>query len=169
GQKLAFLFGNAEPFERALDVFGHFIPTTFGRGAGRKIITDFVEIDRLQILARPMRRERFLQESFQPAQTKFADPVRIFFDVGNVMNRLLAQADTGVLRVIDLVMEIAFVPVDIDRFGFCFHCRSYLSTASDASSRVQSSPRSSSSRASSLRPLRTIRPATITWTWSGMM
>ena len=55
------------------------------------------------------------------------------------MNGLFAQAAAGVFGVINLVVKIADVPIDIDRFGFSFHCRSYLvSTGSSAPARAQS-------------------------------
>ena len=56
----------------------------------------------------------FSRKVFKPAQTKFADPIRVVLHVGDVMDRLLAQADAGVVRVIYLVVKIADVPVDVD-------------------------------------------------------
>src|SRR5205807_7504941 len=144
GEKFSLLFRNAETLECALDVFRLFVPTAFRSRAGREVIADFVEIDCLEIFARPMRRQRFFQKCFQSAKAKFADPVRIFFYVGNIMDRLFTQTTTSVLGVINLVMKIADAPVDIDRFGLSFHCRSYLAnTGSSAPARAQSYPRSS--------------------------
>src|SRR4029077_6402836 len=142
-------------------------PGAFRLRATAQIVSDLVEIDCFEILARPMRWHWFFQKCLQSPQPKLTPPIRIFFNVGDVVNGFFRQPGTGIVLVRDVVGEVTDVAIDIDCFGvsFGFHCRSYLVRAiSPSSSRAQSSPRSSSSSASSLRPLRTMRPATITWT-----
>src|SRR5207253_2121543 len=59
GKKFAFLLGNTETLKCTLDVLRHFFPSALRFRARREIVTDFVEIDRLEILTRPMRGKRF--------------------------------------------------------------------------------------------------------------
>src|SRR5207248_10004429 len=68
-------------FRSALNVVRNFFPAAFRLSTGREIVTDLVEIDGFEILARPMRRERFFQKCFQAAQTELAHPIRVLFDV----------------------------------------------------------------------------------------
>ena len=63
GEKFAFLFRNAESLEGALHVFGHIFPIAFRLRAAAQVIANVFEDDRFEILARPMRRHRFAQES----------------------------------------------------------------------------------------------------------
>src|SRR6478609_5666849 len=114
GEELAFLLRNTEPLEGALYVVGNFVPRAFGTLGIRKIIADFAEIDRLEVFARPVRRERFALEGLQRFQPKFADPIWILLHIGNVIHHALIQADAGVEAVIDLVMEVTNVAIDID-------------------------------------------------------
>src|SRR5439155_27195105 len=90
GQNFSFLFRNTEPFERAFDILWYFVPASLRRGSRGEIITNLVEVDRFKILGRPMRGKRLLEKCFQATKTKFADPIGVFFDVGNVMNGFLA-------------------------------------------------------------------------------
>ena len=55
-----------------------------------------------------------LTKVLQRFEPKFADPVGILFDVGDVMTTSLGQTDAGVVAVIDLVMKVAYVAIDID-------------------------------------------------------
>ena len=114
GEKFSLLFRNAEPLECALDVLRHFVPTAFRSRAGREVITDFVEIDCLEIFARPMRRQRFLEKCFQTAETKFADPIGIFLDVGDVVNGFFAQSGASVAHMHLRISEIADAAIDLD-------------------------------------------------------
>src|SRR5204863_1658798 len=158
--------------ECTLDVVRHFIPAAFRLGPGRKIVTDFVEVDCFEILARPVSGERLFQKRLEPSEPEFAHPIRILFDVRNVANGSFAQAGASIAHVRFRIKEVSFASINIDCRSLGFHCvfpPVYLNAGSTAPSRAQSYPLSSSSRASSFRPLLTIRPATITWTWSGTM
>src|SRR5213083_511423 len=108
-------------FER-LDVIWHFFPASFRLGPGREIVTDFVEIDGFEILARPVRRERFFQECPQAAQAELAHPIRVLFDVRDVANSPLAQSGARIAHVSFRIKEISFASINIDGRSFGFHC-----------------------------------------------
>ena len=61
-----------------------------------------------------MGRERFFQKRFQAAQAKLADPIRVFFDVGDVMHGLLAKSDASIAHVSFRIKEIPFASINID-------------------------------------------------------
>src|ERR1700736_3202665 len=102
-EKLAFLFRNAEPFEGPLYILWDIFPVSLWLDTAAEVITDLVEIDRLEILAGPMRRQRLFQECFQALEAEFAHPIRIFFDVRDVMNGFLAQTNACVVGMVYLV------------------------------------------------------------------
>src|SRR6266576_4491558 len=89
GQELTFLFWNAEALKRALYIVRHIFPVSFRLNTATEVVTDLIEIDRLKIFARPMRRQWFLQECLETLQPKFANPVGIFLDVRDVVNGFL--------------------------------------------------------------------------------
>src|SRR4029453_7354177 len=121
GEEFPLLLGNAKPLKCALDVIWYFFPAALRLGPGREIVTDFVEIDGFQVLARPMRWERFFQKCFQGAQAELAHPIRALFDVGDLVNSPLAQAGARVADVSFRVREIALAAIDIDGCRFGFH------------------------------------------------
>src|SRR5439155_5040920 len=97
-----------------------------------------------------------------PTQTKLAYPVRVLFDIRDVMDSLLAQPRARIAHVSLRIKEIPDVSINIDGFGFGFHCRCYLVNAgSTAPSRAQSYPLPSTSRPALFRPLQTIPPPPI--------
>ena len=61
-----------------------------------------------------MCRKRLFQKRFQAAQAKLAHPIRIFFDIGDVMDGLLAQSDSGIADMSFRIKEITFASIDID-------------------------------------------------------
>jgi len=56
----------------------------------------------------------FALESLQRLQSKFADPSRVLFHVGDIIYDALIETDAGVVAVINLVVKVAFVAIDID-------------------------------------------------------
>jgi len=114
GEKFALLFRNAEALEGPLHIFGNFVPRTRRALTLRQIITNLIEIDRFKILARPVRGQRLAFESLQRLQSKFADPIRILFHVGDIIHDALVETDAGVVAVINLVVKVANVAIDID-------------------------------------------------------
>src|SRR5204862_7879583 len=65
GEEFAFLLRDTETFEGPLYIFWNFIPRTRRALTLRQIVTDFIEIDCFEILARPVRRQWFALESLQ--------------------------------------------------------------------------------------------------------
>src|SRR4029077_3740736 len=104
-----------------LDVIWYFFPAAFRLGPRREIVTDFVEINGFEILARPMRWERFFQKCLQTAQAELAHPIRVLFDVRDVVNSPLAQSGARIAHVSFRVREIALTAIDIDGCRFGFH------------------------------------------------
>src|SRR5205814_7128335 len=132
---------NARPLKCALDVIWYFFPAAFRLGPGREIVTDLVEIDGFEILARPVRRERFFQKCFQAPQAKLAHPIRVLFDVRYVANSPLAQSGAAIAHMSFPIKEVSFPPTNIDCRSFGFHCvfpPFYLNAGSTAPSRAQS-------------------------------
>ena len=115
GEKLALLFRNSEPLKSAFNVLRHVLPIAFRRRALREIVADIIENNRIQIFTRPMRRHWFAEKCLERVQPELADPIRILFNVGNVIHHPIAQAYAGVVAVLNLVMKIANASVDIDR------------------------------------------------------
>ena len=72
-----------------------------------------------------MRRERFFQKCFQTAQAKLAHPIRIFFDIRDVVNSSLAQSGASIAHVSFRIREISFASINIDCRSFGFHCEFY--------------------------------------------
>src|SRR5690242_20774707 len=68
-----------------------------------------------------MRRKRFFEECLQAAQTVLAHPIRVFFDVSDVVNSSLAQANACIPYVSFWIKEVSLIPIDIDCRIFCFH------------------------------------------------
>src|SRR6266436_3609338 len=114
GEKFAFLFRNAEALKGALYIFGNFIPRARRALTLREIVTDLIEVNRFKISARPMSWQWFALESLQRLQSKFADPSRVLFHVGDIIYDALIETDAGVVAVINLVVKVAFVAIDID-------------------------------------------------------
>src|SRR5207248_10868248 len=114
GEKFALLLWNTEALERPLYIFGNFIPRARRALTLREIVTDLIEIDRFEIFARPMRWQWFALESLQRLQSKFADPIRVLFHVGDIIHDALIETDAGVIAVINLVLKVANVAIDID-------------------------------------------------------
>src|SRR5207248_6768377 len=98
-EEFSFLLRNTESFERTFDVVGHFVPAAFRLGPWREIVTDFVEVDCFEILARPMRGKRLFQKRLQAAQAKLAHPIGILFHISDVMDGSLAQSGACVAHV----------------------------------------------------------------------
>ena len=109
------MFRNSEPLKSAFDILWHVFPVAFRRRALREIVTNIIKHDRIEIFARPMRRHRFAKERLERIQPELADPVRILFDIGNVIYYPIAQPDAGVVAVLNVVMKIADTSVNIDR------------------------------------------------------
>ena len=114
-EKFALLFRNSESLERAFDILRHVLPVPFRRRALREIVADIIKDDGIEVFAGPMRRHRLAQKSLERVQPKLADPIRILFDIGNVIHHPIAQADAGVVAVLNVVMKVANTSVDIDR------------------------------------------------------
>ena len=121
GEEFALLFGNAEPLESALHIVRDIFPTAFRLRAAAQVVADIVKDDRFQILARPMRRHGLAEKGPQGIEAKFPHPIGIFFHVRDVMDRLFAQADAGIVGVRFRVSEIAEVPLDIECCVFLNH------------------------------------------------
>src|SRR3954464_8036511 len=121
GEEFALLLGNAKPLKCALDVIWYFLPTAFRLGPRGEIVTDLVEVDGFEILARPVRGERFLPECLQSAQAELAHPIRVLFDVRDVVNSPLAQSGASIAHVSFRVKEIALTAINIDGCRFGFH------------------------------------------------
>src|SRR5258708_26448100 len=111
----------AMPLKCAFDVIWYFLPTAFRLGPWGEIVTDLVEIDGFEILARPVRGERFLPECLQSAQAELAHPIRVLFDVRDVVNSPLAQSGARIAHVSFRVKEIALTAINIDGCRFGFH------------------------------------------------
>jgi hypothetical protein len=62
-----------------------------------------------------MRRHRLAHEGLVSIEAEFANPIRIFLDVGNVVDGLLGKPDARVVRVRLGVREIPDVPLDFQR------------------------------------------------------
>jgi hypothetical protein len=62
-----------------------------------------------------VRRHRFTEKSLERVQPELPDPIRILFDIGNVIYYPIAQTDARVVAVLNVVMKIANASVDIDR------------------------------------------------------
>ena len=115
GQKFPLLLRDAKALERAFYVVRHVLPIPFRLGPRAEVVTDVIENDRFQVLARPMRWHRLAHKGLVGVEAKLADPVGILLDVGNVVNRLLGQPDARVVRVGLRVGEIPDVPLDFQR------------------------------------------------------
>ena len=113
GEEFALLLRDAEPLEGLLHVLGHVVPGARGPLAVREIVADFVELQRLQILARPMGRERFALKNIERLETEFANPVRLVFYVGNVVYGVAREPVSRVESVMLGIREIADAPVQI--------------------------------------------------------
>jgi hypothetical protein len=50
----------------------------------------------------------------QRLQSKFSDPIRVLFHVGDISHDALIETDPGVVAVINLVVKVANVAIDID-------------------------------------------------------
>src|SRR4030095_16020582 len=118
GQEFSFLLGNAESLEGAFNVVRYFFPAALRFGARREIITDLIKVDCFELLARPVRRKRFLPECLQSAQTKIAHPIRVLFHVSDVMDCALAQPRARVAHVSFRVKEIPLSATAI--VGLCW-------------------------------------------------
>ena len=64
----------------------------------------------------------FSQKCLQTAQTKLAHPIRVLFNVRDVVNSPLAQSGAGIAHVSFRIREIAFASINIDCRSFGFHC-----------------------------------------------
>jgi hypothetical protein len=121
GEEFALLFGDAEPLESALHIVRDVFPVAFRLGAAAQVVADIVKDDRFQILARPMRRQGLAEKGPQGFEPKFPHPIGILFHVRDVVDRLFAQADAGIVGVRFRVSEIAEVPFDIECCVFLDH------------------------------------------------
>src|SRR4029450_5065270 len=63
----------------------------------------------------------FFQKCFQSAQAELAHPIRVLFDVRDVVNSPLAQSGARIAHVSFRVREIALTAIDIDSCRFGFH------------------------------------------------
>ena len=112
GEELALLLGDPEPLERALDVLRHLVPGALGLLALRQVVADLVEVDVLQVLGRPVGRQRLREERLQGVLAEFVDPRGLLLDGGDVVDRALVQAGARVEVVRHVVLEVARRLVD---------------------------------------------------------
>ena len=100
GEKFSFLLRNAEPLEGALHVVRHFFPSALRL---RSLRTDSNGSCRNRSLRDPCSPNAsasvFPEMSCSALQAKFADPIRVFFHVGDVMDGALVETDAGVVHV----------------------------------------------------------------------
>lgn len=112
GQESALLLRNAQPLEGAFHVIRHLVPRALRLRALGEIVAEIIKVNVLEILARPVGRQRFLLKDFQSLLTEFADPVRILLRVTNVVDGLLRQPGARVKGVVLGVREVSDVLVD---------------------------------------------------------
>ena len=96
GEEFAFLLGDAEAFEGALDVLGDFVPGALGLLAIGKVVAEFFEVDVFQVLGGPVGGHGLGVEDFESLVAEFADPVRVVFDIADVVHSAGADAEAGV-------------------------------------------------------------------------
>ena len=112
GQEFALLLGNAEALEGALHVVRHIVPTAAGFGAPAQVVTDVVEDDIFEVLGRPMGRHRLFVEDLESLVPELANPVRLAFHIGDVVDGLRRQAGARVEGVGFRVGKIPGAAVD---------------------------------------------------------
>ena len=120
GEKFAFLLGNAEALEGALDVLRHIVPRALGLRALGKIIPDIFENNIIEIMTGPVSRHGHGFEFTESIFAKVANPIGVFFNVGDIVDRALRESDARVEFVVHIVVEVANRAVDIE-VGFGFH------------------------------------------------
>ena len=119
GEEFALLLGDAEALEGFFDVVGDFVPGAFRFLTLREVVADFLKIDILEVLRRPVRGHGHREEFFQRLEAKLEDPRCLFFDRADVADRVFAEAGAGVEGVLHVVGEITGGLVDAD--GGIFH------------------------------------------------
>ncbi len=112
GEELALLLGDAEAFEGLLDVVGHVLPGALRLLALREVVPDFLEIDVLEILRRPVRGQRHGLEGLQRLMAELADPLRLLLGGADVVDGRGVEAGAGVEVVLHVVGEVADGLVD---------------------------------------------------------
>ena len=114
GEILALLLGDAETLEGLFDIVGDFVPAPRGGLALGEIITDVLEDDVLEILARPVGRHGFGEKHLESLLAEFTDPLGLSLDVGDVIDGTLVEAVAGVVGIVLGVGEVPLVLVDGD-------------------------------------------------------
>src|SRR5215471_19268504 len=98
GKKFALAFWNTEALERLLNLFGYFFPTALGRLTRSQIIANHIKVDFLELISRPMRRQRFAHEDVVGVLTEFAKPFRLSLHINNVIDRVLRESHPRIAR-----------------------------------------------------------------------
>ena len=120
GKELTLLLWNTQTLKGALHVLGNIIPRTLGLGSLGEIVTDILKNDVLQVMARPVSRHRHGLEFAQSVLTEFTNPIRILFNVANVIDCFLTKSDACIELVVYIVVKITDRTVNID-VRFCVH------------------------------------------------
>ncbi len=114
GEELALLLGDAEALEGFFDVVGHLVPGALGFLALRQVVADFLEVDVLEVLRRPVGGQGFFEEGLVGLQAEIEDPRGFLLHLADVADDALVQAGAGVELVFDVVGEVAGGLVDAD-------------------------------------------------------
>src|SRR5208337_82583 len=121
GEKFPFALRNTEALERLFDLQRNIFPIPLRRVAGREVITNAVEINFLEFVACPVRRQRFAQKDVVSLFAERANPIWLALHIGDIIDGLLRQADTCVASWFETIKEVADIAVNINLAGTYIH------------------------------------------------
>ncbi len=117
GKEFALFFGNTEALEGFLHIFGHFIPTAGSALIFGEVVADFTVVNIVEVGRSPVGGVGFGEEDGEGFFAEVADPVRVVFDVADVVNGFFGQAVAGVVGVVFGIVKVSDVLINIE-FGF---------------------------------------------------
>ena len=100
GEERAFLLGDAEALKGLENFRRNFIPAALGLLPVGEVVADFVEIDVVEVGGRPVRRRWLAFENSERFVAEFANPVRVVFDIRDVVDGGGGEAPTRIELVV---------------------------------------------------------------------
>ena len=121
GEGLPLRFGDAEAFERILDIFGNVFPLAGHAGLGLDVGDDVVEIQAVDGGAPG--RHLGMVEDVEALQTEVSHPFRIVLFFGDLQNDILGQTGIDSVKIDLLISEVIEVALYVlyERFLFCHY------------------------------------------------
>jgi hypothetical protein len=105
-EELPFVLRNTQALECLFNLVRNLIPRPLGGIARSEVITDQVEVYFLELVARPMRRQRLTLKDIESIFAKLPQPFGLPFHIDDVVDRLLRKANTRIPSWLEIVEKI---------------------------------------------------------------